>query len=1236
MSKRGLVAAALLAFAIGVHCQTVDGVSEIIVRKTDKAPVIDGALADPVWRDAARASPLIRLGGGREAVPGTIVRICYDDQALYLGVEALVADISTVTAPRRDHDAEALFGDDVLELFVDADLEPLDYHHFVVSASGGRMDLLHKRGQQPGESIAWTPLADWPVAVAKQTDRWTAELALPWATFGASAPQPGDAWRFKLGRNGPVVGTSMWPANPTGSFHSRIADAMLYFGRKNLLPNGDFEQWDKATGLPVGWRAVITTAETGPEPQGEISTSSATAQSGSRSVTYRKTVQAKWYPYLVSPVIPVVPGATYEMTAWAKGSIPIATRVYLFDPKTRFGPTRVTLTGEWQKISHVFTAPTTAHRMHALFSATDVTGEAHIDNVSIHRSQTRPSMGARPPRAHPIHNLAELARRRRFKPYDLVRHGDVYQGERTIFRDSATGAEIWKMSHEPNSTRHDYSEMTPWNLDGSRLLLRSSRPGRTVLLPAGGASLRTGVSAGPWSRLNGHEVFRFDRDTESVCVTDVLTGKTRKLFTIPDRPPQWGVFLPPVSRDGKRLLAILGHQNKIKTPPTSFGYIIDTQTGTAKRFDFAGNSHQVWFTKDSNYTVAWMYESNQWDDDPGYYNGEWHMNPYTGKRRQYLPKHFGHRAYAPGGGQVACQRNGMTVFDLASGKGRVVYPQSGGHTTWGPDPDWFAATTRLPITMIYPEHENWFQQIAITNAKLFQSNYWCEAHLDLSPDGTKIGYASNMLGDIDFYQVVARRPDPPTGLSGQRAAEGVKLSWSPGEYHAETRGYHVFRSSASGGGWQQVTQALTAQTTFVDAVPPVSETAYVVAAMEHSGLPSRYSAEALVPAVGSTRWRGPVVVVCEAEQEEGMNPWWGPWFLPGTAGDDRCAAMRAPGVKIPLKLALDVPSEGVYSVWLRVGHTGVGGEMGVSVDGDQLGSTLVDWPELRWIRLSQGTDRRLAAGRRRLSISALEVGLLVDQICLATDTSFRPSGRLGVDRVPPAPVNGLRSECRRFDVSLSWQPAKEPDLHHYNVYCRAGDDPGADQQFLVHSPGEPALVDWGLQAGTAYHYRVTAVDRQGNESAPSAVHKATTMPIDRVLVQLQAQATWPRGDTLQIPFELPAAGEYAIWVQTEPAERTRSGRSTMDWRLDENPWQSTNLWFDITCKGHSGSIPGTAFWDLLRGWPARQSVKIGAGKHTLALKATKIRASKTRQVIITNDLGYEPKGMTSWLGVDVW
>ena len=83
---------------------------------------------------------------------------------------------------------------------------------------------------------------------------------------------------------------------------------------------------------------------------------------------------------------------------------------------------------------------------------------------------------------------------------------------------------------------------------------------------------------------------------------------------------------------------------------------------------------------------------------------------------------------------------------------------------------------------------------------------------------------------------------------------------------------------------------------------------------------------------------------------------------------------------------------------------------------------------------------------------------------------------------------GLRVEGLR----LSWQPVH--GAHHYNVYCHESSDFQCDQSSLIGSPSAPAFLDFGVDAGTRRSYRVTAVDRWGNESEPSEAKLTSRIP----------------------------------------------------------------------------------------------------------------------------------------------
>lgn len=97
---------------------------------------------------------------------------------------------------------------------------------------------------------------------------------------------------------------------------------------------------------------------------------------------------------------------------------------------------------------------------------------------------------------------------------------------------------------------------------------------------------------------------------------------------------------------------------------------------------------------------------------------------------------------------------------------------------------------------------------------------------------------------------------------------------------------------------------------------------------------------------------------------------------------------------------------------------------------------------------------------------------------------FPPSAPTGLVAVPVPAEHG---NAPRID--LSWNVNPETEVAGYNVYRSEQEDtPGArlNSQLLP----TPAFGDMSTVAGQRYFYRITAVDRSGNESEPSAVVSA--------------------------------------------------------------------------------------------------------------------------------------------------
>jgi predicted phage tail protein len=94
------------------------------------------------------------------------------------------------------------------------------------------------------------------------------------------------------------------------------------------------------------------------------------------------------------------------------------------------------------------------------------------------------------------------------------------------------------------------------------------------------------------------------------------------------------------------------------------------------------------------------------------------------------------------------------------------------------------------------------------------------------------------------------------------------------------------------------------------------------------------------------------------------------------------------------------------------------------------------------------------------------------------------------DVFPPAAPTGLEisvvpatSQGPAY-VELSWAISPEADLAGYSVY-RSDTEDAAGERVSTEILPSPTFRDISVQPGRRYYYRVTAVDRAGNESPKS-------------------------------------------------------------------------------------------------------------------------------------------------------
>jgi len=230
---------------------------------------IDGVLGEAVWERAVKLTPFfLNDGSGRER-ENTVVRLWYDDQALYLGWTCADADI-LATFTERD---SRFWEEEVAEFFITSGR--LDrYFELQWNPLGGEFDAiivneLDERGVSKRFEGDWGYTAAGMESAVKvvgtikdSSDRdqlWQAEVRVPWVDLGGGSPKPGDVWRgnfYRFNREtGREVELLSWSPTLLTGFHQPSRFGYLEFGggqRTVQREISETEMTDKLAGFWIG------------------------------------------------------------------------------------------------------------------------------------------------------------------------------------------------------------------------------------------------------------------------------------------------------------------------------------------------------------------------------------------------------------------------------------------------------------------------------------------------------------------------------------------------------------------------------------------------------------------------------------------------------------------------------------------------------------------------------------------------------------------------------------------------------------------------------------------------------------------------------------------------------------------------------------------------------------------------------------------------------------------------
>lgn len=192
-------------------------------------PVLDGRLDEPMWTHAARASGFYSfVSQHKAAIPSgvdTEIYLSWDDEALYIGFLGHDDDPAGLKAYSRDKDSN-LWNEDIVEIYMDADLDHQSYVHMGINSLGVRADAWHPNGLGDQDED-WDAHVDIGAHVGEAA--WSLEIAVRFDDHHLPRPAAGTTWGFNFVRTHRGAEYSQWVRTFATGGHSPDDFGFLVF-----------------------------------------------------------------------------------------------------------------------------------------------------------------------------------------------------------------------------------------------------------------------------------------------------------------------------------------------------------------------------------------------------------------------------------------------------------------------------------------------------------------------------------------------------------------------------------------------------------------------------------------------------------------------------------------------------------------------------------------------------------------------------------------------------------------------------------------------------------------------------------------------------------------------------------------------------------------------------------------------------------------------------------------------
>ncbi|OGF50218.1 MAG: hypothetical protein A2231_01880 [Candidatus Firestonebacteria bacterium RIFOXYA2_FULL_40_8] len=700
------------------------------------------------------------------------------------------------------------------------------------------------------------------------------------------------------------------------------------------------------------------------------------------------------------------------------------------------------------------------------------------------------------------------------KPYmSLVDSNGIYQTERVVFYDPSTAVMMMKLTNQPINEGGDeisYYGDQAWNANGSTIVWQRSEkctlwnPGRQIpdekygqmLSNGDGSNLRLAFKDQPvmiptCSPVNPDAAYTFlNRNFMEVNLKTGTVGRT-----IMENMPNWQLKISPDGKyacgcgwQGKKIVVVSLTENK------QWNVELDYTIHDSYRFVPGTESVMFWYEglfRTDGFVVA---------------------NFKTGKRQNYnIQFDWNHGAM----GRFYGSHTNGDFFPLKNGEwkpstGNVYWPQktksrddpepfydavndANGYESLMPDDDLWAFPTKImsrpylsEIACIFAKPMNMGGRgnrfrVCLTNLyrgsdRRKRSEGIVLDRPNLSYDGTKILFNSNVFGTCEVYMAVIRKPQVPVEIKAVPESAGIKVTWKKPKYCKEIKGYNVYRSNESGKGFEIITDKPVEGLEYTDTTAKKDGAYfYALKSVEFSRLESELSGEAGTAQAAAA----PVRIFVEAEgaipSDMEANPPDSFWMnIDGTASNLYYIWARNKYKPGNVSIDVDIPKEAEYFIYARV--KGKEGTKFSIAKQEILSDAGIEW---KWVKST--ASAKLKSGKQKISIASAKYGSCLDCFYLSTDSSFEPKGRINAAAPKKLEIKG---EINATYPKLTWTASEDKRLYYYNIYCSNQPNFAADRKTLIGSPDTTSFLDWQSLKDKKY-YKVTQVTLDGLESEPS-------------------------------------------------------------------------------------------------------------------------------------------------------